>query len=211
MLVREVMTHRPVTTHPRTPTKEALRLLDEHQITSMAVVDGENRIVGVVSEADLLRESLPADARAHMILPEEEPHPDRPRTVGEVMNRHPLAVHGESDLAEAVDLMTSTAVKSLPVLDDRRRVVGMISRRDVVHLLARDDDQVERELDDLYREAGVDWLVRVENGVATVEGPQDAKSRSMAESLAATVPGVTGVQILEASGSSRRREGGPPR
>ena len=198
MLVREVMTRRPITTHPRTTTKEALRLLDEHEITSMAVVDGERRIVGVVSEADLLRESLPADARAHMILPDEELRQDRPRTVGEVMNRHPVAVHGEVDLAEAVDLMTSTAVKSLPVLDDRRRVVGMVSRRDVVHLLARDDDQVERELDNLYREAGLDWLVRVENGVATVEGPQDPKSRSMAESLAATVPGVTGVHILEA-------------
>src|SRR6476660_3041030 len=195
MLVREVMTRRPVTTHPRATTKEALRLLDEHEITSMAVVDSEHRILGVVSEADLLRESLPADARAHMILPDEDLRVDRPRTVAEVMNRHPLAVHGESDLAEAVDLMTSTAVKSLPVLDDRRRVVGMVSRRDVVHLLARDDDQVERELDNLYREAGLDWLVRVENGVATVEGPQDPKSRSMAESLAATVPGVTGVHI----------------
>jgi CBS domain-containing protein len=210
MLVREVMTRRPITTHPRTTTKEALRLLDEHEITAMAVVDGEHRIVGVVSEADLLRDSLPADARAHMIPPDEDLHENRPRTVGEVMNRHPLTVHGEVDLAEAVDLMTSTAVKSLPVLDDRRRVVGMVSRRDVVHLLARDDDQVERELDNLYREAGVDWLVRVENGVATVEGPQDPRSRSMAESLAATVPGVTGIQILESSGSSPR-EGGPPR
>ena len=199
MLVREVMTHHPVTTHPRTPTKTALQLLDEHSITSMAVVDGENRIVGVISEADLVRESVPADTRAHMIPPPDDLRPPRPRTVGEVMNRHPVAVHGESDLAEAVDLMTSTAVKSLPVLDDRHRVVGMISRHDIVHLLARDDGRVERDLDELYRQAGVDWLVRVENGLATVEGPQDPKSRAMAESLAATVPGVTGVEILGAS------------
>jgi len=209
MLVREVMTHRPVTTHPRTPTKTALQMLDEHSITSMAVVDAENRIVGVVSEADLVRESLPADPRAHMVPPPEDSRSHRPRTVGDVMNRHPLAVHGEADLAEAVDLMTSTAVKSLPVLDDRRRVVGMISRRDVVHLLARDDSRVARDLDELFRQAGVDWLVRVEDGLATVEGPRDDESRAMAESLAATVPGVTGVEILEPS--SPASEGGRSR
>ena len=209
MLVREVMTHRPVTTHPRTPTKTALQMLDEHSITSMAVVDAENRIVGVVSEADLVRESLPADPRAHMVPPPEDSRSHRPRTVGDVMNRHPLAVHGEADLAEAVDLMTSTAVKSLPVLDDRRRVAGMISRRDVVHLLARDDSRVARDLDELFRQAGVDWLVRVEDGLATVEGPRDDESRAMAESLAATVPGVTGVEILEPS--SPASEGGRSR
>jgi CBS domain-containing protein len=180
MLVREVMTPHPVTVHPGTETKTALRLLDEHAVTSMAVVEEDSRIVGVVGEADLVREALPPDPRAHMIPPAEDPRPARPHTVGEVMNRHPVAVHGDTDLSEAVELMTSTAVKSLPVVDGRRRVVGMVSRRDVVHLLARDDERIEQQVDELYREAGVDWLVRVDDGTVTVEGPDDRSSRAIA-------------------------------
>jgi CBS domain-containing protein len=203
MLVRELMTRQPVVTSPRTRTKVALRLLDQHLITSMAVVDAENRIVGVVSEADLVRASAPLpDARAHMIPSHGDPHLGGPQTVGDVMNRHPVVVHAETDVAEAVELMTSTAVKSLPVVDERRRVIGMLSRRDVVHLLARDDDRVEREVDELFREAGVDWLVRVQDGLVNVEGPQDAQARALAESLAASVPGVVGV-LFDADGRSQ--------
>jgi CBS domain-containing protein len=207
MLVREVMTPHPVTVHPGTETKTALRLLDEHAVTSMAVVDGDSRIVGVVGEADLVREALPHDPRAHMIPPAEDPRPARPHTVGEVMNRHPVAVHGDTDLSDAVELMTSTAVKSLPVVDGRRRVLGMVSRRDVVHLLARDDQRIEQQVDELYREAGVDWLVRVDDGTVTVEGPDDRSSRAIAISLASTVAGVTDVRIAPPSRTADSHEG----
>jgi CBS domain-containing protein len=207
MLVREVMTPRPLTVHPSTETKTALRLLDQHAVTSMPVVDANSRIVGVVSEADLVREALPHDPRAHMIPPAESVRPPRPRTVGEAMNRHPVAVHGDADLADAVDLMTSTAVKSLPVVDGRGCVVGMVSRRDVVHLLARDDDRIEGQVDDLYRAAGVDWLVRVDDGTVTVEGPEDRSSRAIATSLAKTVAGVTDVRIAPTSGAAGSQEG----
>ena len=207
MLVREVMTPYPVTVHPGTETKTALRLLDEHAVTSMAVVDEDSRIVGVVGEADLVREALPPDPRAHMIPPAREPRPARPHTVGEVMNRHPVAVHGDTDLSDAVELMTSTAVKSLPVVDARRRVVGMVSRRDVVHLLARDDERIERQVDELYREAGVDWLVRVDDGTVTVDGPDDRSSRAIAISLASTVAGVTDVRIAPPSSTADSHEG----
>ena len=207
MLVREVMTPRPITVHPGTDTKTALRLLDQHAVTSMAVVDGDRRIVGVVSEADLVREALPPDPRAHMIPPAEEPRPARAHTVGELMNRHAVAVHGDADLSDAVELMTSTAVKSLPVVDDRGRVVGMVSRRDVVHLLARDDERIEQQVDELYREAGVDWLVRVDDGTVTVEGPDDRSSRAIAASLAATVAGVTDVRIIPPARTAGSKEG----
>ena len=207
MLVREVMTPHPVTVHPGTETKTALRLLDEHAVTSMAVVEEDSRIVGVVGEADLVREALPPDPRAHMIPPAGDPRPARPHTVGEVMNPHPVAVHDDTDLSEAVELMTSTAVKSLPVVDGRRRVVGMVSRRDVVHLLARDDERIERQVDELYREAGLDWLVRVDDGTVTVAGPDDRSSRAIAISLASTVAGVTDVRIAPPSRSTDSREG----
>ena len=207
MLVREVMTPHPVTVRPGTETKTALRLLDEHAVTSMAVVEEDSRIVGVVGEADLVREALPHDPRAHMIPPAEDPRPARPHTVGEVMNRHPVAVHGDTDLSDAVELMTSTAVKSLPVVDARGRVLGMVSRRDVVHLLARDDERIDQQVAELYRDAGVDWLVRVDDGTVTVQGPDDRSSRAIAISLASTVAGVTDVRIAPPSRTADSQEG----
>ena len=103
-----------------------------------------------------------------------------PATVGEVMNLHPMTVNEDTDLAEAADLMTTTGVKSLPVLNHRRHVVGVVSRRDVIHLLARPDTEIEAELDDLYRRLDRDWLVEVRDGIATVTGPEGEGEHAMA-------------------------------
>jgi osmotically-inducible protein OsmY len=83
----------------------------------------------------------------------------------------------------------------------------MVSRRDVVHLLARDDERIEQQVDELYREAGVDWLVRVDDGTVTVEGPDDRSSRAIAISLASTVAGVTDVRIAPPSRTADSQEG----
>jgi CBS domain-containing protein len=190
------MTRWPVTVRPTSSTKEALRLLDDHAITSLPVVHADGRIVGVVSEADLVRDSLPHDPRARMI-PDEGGAPAHPTRVDEVMNHHPVTVEGDVDLAEAVDLMTSTSVKSIPVVDRGLHVIGVVSRRDIVHVLARADDRVQSELDELFRSLGVDWLVVVKEGAVTVDGPQGDKARALAEAAAATVPGVMSVTVVE--------------
>lgn len=194
MLVREVMTREPVTVTPDTPTKEALRLLDRHSITSMPVVDDNGSVVGVVSEADLVRDALPTDSRTHLLpVPDERQH--RAQRVDEVMSPHPVTVPADLDLAEATELILSTAVKSVPVVEGAR-LVGMVSRRDVVHALARSDTDIATQLDELYRTLGVDWLVEVQDGEVTVEGPVGAKARSLAETAAGTVPGVMSVTVV---------------
>ena len=71
----------------------------------------------------------------------------------------------------------------------------MLSRRDIVHLLARSDADVEREIDDLYRRLGVTWLVDVSDGLVTVTGPVDEKDRALAVSAASTVAGVVHVRV----------------
>ena len=196
MLVREAMSTGTITVRPETATKAALRLLDEHSITSMPVVRAGGRIVGVVSEADLVRGALPHDGRTHLRPTggDEPPHPST--VVADVMNHHPLTVEGNLDLADAVDLMTSTSVKSVPVVDGADRVVGMLSRRDVVHLLARRDELISQDLESLHASLGVDWLVDVQEGHVTVDGPVGDKERALAKTAAATVAGVTGVTVL---------------
>lgn len=198
MFVHEVMTGDPVTVRPGTHVKEALRLLDSHAITAMPVVDDDGRIVGVVSEADLLRDSIAHDSRSQLI-PMAEQSTSLPVTVDEVMSRHPMTVSRNTDLAEAVELMTSTAVKSLPVVDDRHRPVGMVSRRDVVHRLSRSDESIESELDELFRALGVAWSATVDEGRVSVEGPVGGQARALAETAAGTVQGVRSVHVVEAA------------
>jgi CBS domain-containing protein len=188
VLVREVMTHEPVTVRTFTTVKQALRVLAEHRVTVLPVLSG-GRVVGVVSEADLVRDLLSPDPRAHEIPPHESP--DRPRVVEEVMSTHVLATSPEADLAEAVDLLTSTSAKCLPVLDPHDRLLGVLSRSDVVRLLARDDERIEAEVDELLRSSGlVGWLVEVHDGEVTLEGPENTPDAQVARLLAGTVPGA---------------------
>lgn len=205
------MTRDPVTVRPFTTVKQALRVLAEHRVTVLPVMSGD-RVVGVVSEADLVRDLLAPDPRAHEILPTRRP--DRPRVVEEVMSTHVLTAHPETDLAEAVDLLTSSSAKCLPVVDRHDRLRGVLSRSDVVRLLARDDERIEAEVDELLRSSGLPgWLVEVHDGEVVLAGPDDGGD--VARLLAGTVPGVLEV-VTEPAGAARqgatppRPPSGPP-
>lgn len=194
MLVADVMTHDVVTVGLGSTVKEALGLLARYGVTALPVVEPGGRLVGVVSEADLIRESVPADPRAHLRPVGSEPAP--PRHVDEVYTPHPITVRPHDDLAAAVELMTSTSVKSLPVIDELGEVVGVVARSDVVRMLARADAAIEAELDETYRSLGRrDWLVSVHDGVVEVTGPEGPAEHSLAEVVARTVPGVVEVRI----------------
>ena len=94
-------------------------------------------------------------------------------------------------------MLTSTMVKSLPVVD-HGLVVGVVSRKDVVHLLARRDESIRAELDELVRSEGADWQVDVTDGVVLVSGPADEHQSGVAEALAGSVRGVVGVRVSRA-------------
>jgi CBS domain-containing protein len=193
MLVREVMSSPVVTVGPRTPVKQAVRLLDEYQITAMPVVDEEGRLVGVVSEADVLRDALPPDRRAHDRLVELAAPPVH-LVVTDVMTHLPMSVGPDDDLVDAVELMVDTQVKSLPVVSSGR-VVGMVSRRDVIAVLARQDGLIEAEVDEALREAGVECVVEVDDGLVILRDGDDPERMHVAQVIASRIPGVVGVSI----------------
>lgn len=195
MFVQDVMTPDPVTVRTDSSVKEALTLLARYDVTSLPVVDADGRIRGVVSEADLIRESVARDTRVQEMI-RKDPEVTRPRTVQEVFTPHAVTVRVRDDLAEAVDVMTSTMVKSLPVVDNDDRVVGIVSRSDVVRLLARADDVIQAELDEMLRSLGhSDWLVEVHDGVVDVTGPEESAETALARVAATTVPGVIEVRV----------------
>ncbi|HET8604525.1 MAG TPA: CBS domain-containing protein, partial [Marmoricola sp.] len=111
MLVREVMTAQPVTVRTDTAVKDALALLDRHSITMLPVLSPAGMIVGVVTEADLIRDVVKPDVRTHMIPPQRSQTLLPPHAVVEVMNHQTVTVTADTDLAEAANLMTGTAVK----------------------------------------------------------------------------------------------------
>jgi CBS domain-containing protein len=193
MLVREVMTSPAVTVGPGTSLKQAIRMLDEHEITAMPVIDDAGHLVGVVSEADVLRDSVQADRRVHERLVEISA-PTVRLAVTDVMTHLPVAVAPDDDLSQAVELLVDTQVKSLPVVVSGR-VVGMVSRRDVIGVLARQDALIEAEIDEELRQAGVECTVEVNDGVVHLEDADGTDALRIAQVIASGVPGVVGVSV----------------
>jgi CBS domain-containing protein len=196
MLVREVMSNQAITVPLGTTVKSALAVLASAGITSVPVVTASGKLRGIVSEADLIRDAVSADSRLHEI-PHENVLIDRHQYVDDVMTTHVLAVGPDSDLAEAVELMTSSSVKSLPVVNANGRVLGVVSRSDVVHMLARADHDLERDVDAALASVGLrDWMVEVSDGNVELVAPERAvDDRGLARVVAGTVPGVVQVHI----------------
>ncbi|GAA0319629.1 CBS domain-containing protein [Actinoallomurus spadix] len=194
MLVHEVMTA-PVVAVPRDWTvRQAIRLLYEMNITAAPVVDEEGRMVGIVSEMDLLRGQFEADPRAYLRLaaPPEAPPP---AGVEEVMTPNVRTARETDDVLGLVEVMITTGVKSVPVVRDTT-VVGIVSRRDLMGMLAHGDerirDDVRAALRDLSAETA-ETRVTVHEGVVELRGDGDERTARIADVIAQTVPGVVRV------------------
>lgn len=129
MHVAELMTTSPVTTRGDVAVTEALRVLVEHGITALPVVDDVGRLQGLLSEADVLRGRVPHAGRTAGAS-------GAPALVADAMEPLRASVGPETDLATAVDLLTSVSVPLLPVVDPDGLLVGVVSRSDVVRTLS---------------------------------------------------------------------------
>jgi CBS domain-containing protein len=191
MLVREIMSTDVVSVRPDSTLKEATRLLDTHRVTALPVVDRAGRLVGVLSEADVLRDVIARDRRATEIPIALTGDPARLR-VTDVMTHLPLSVAPDDDVAVAVEFLVDTQVKSLPVVE-HDHVVGVVSRCDVIAVLARQDALIEAEVDDLLRAAGVECVASVNDGVVRLESLARPEDLRIARVIAGSVPGVIAV------------------
>jgi len=198
MLVQDVMTREPVTVNRGTTIKHAAEILVEHQISSLPVLDERGCVCGVLSEADLIRDAFVPDARGHMLPAQYGEHGEHPTqtSVEDVMTPHAITAHETSDIADVADLMTSTGVKSIPVIDDDRHLVGVVSRSDLVKVRARADELIAEEVDARLVSMGLGgWRVSVTDGDVEIEGPASTSDRSMAQVIVSTIPGVVKVEV----------------
>jgi len=140
----DIMTRRAITATPEMPIAEAAKLMAQHRISGLPVVDATSVVVGIVSEGDLLRRAELGTERQHRRWVELLLGPGRlareyvdahARKVGEVMTDDVACIAPETPLADVVRIIEKRHVKRLPVIDQSRRLVGIVSRADLVHAL----------------------------------------------------------------------------
>ncbi len=182
MRVADIMSDRPVTVRGTATLGTVARVLARHGVTALPVVDEHDRVVGIVSEADLIARGF-TEAECHLTDP-----------VADVMGHRTVVVHPETDLAEAGRVFTTTPYKSIPVVDAADQVVGIVSRSDLVHALGRADDELEQDVTDLLARSGVRGChVRVRNGVVSLTAPAAGDDLSVVLELVSATPGVSAV------------------
>ncbi len=185
------MTTDVIAVSPDTPIKDAARLMFRHRVSGLPVCDEASCIVGIITEADFLRIEV---AR------EEADDPQPIETVSQVMNRGVVTVGPDAPLAEAAKVMVFQDVKRLPVVDDEERMLGIISRLDVVAAFTRPDEVIEDEIrEDLVRRVLFvdpdDIEVTVTDGVVRFAGEIGTRNESrLIEELARRLDGVIRVE-----------------
>ena len=197
MRTKDVMTSPVVTVSPDTPLKDVARILVERGINAVPVVDAADRLCGIVSEADLLTLET-ADSRG-----------SPPHTASEVMSQSVYTLAQDTDATVAARMMLRHRLKSVPVVAGDR-VVGMVTRRDLLRLITRSDQDIRADLERRIVEevqALQRVAIEVEDGVVTVEAPGDP-CRQLVEGLARSIPGVVEVRSQLISGDAPA--GGPP-
>lgn len=113
VLVKEIMTPNVITVHPETSVDEVARLLFNHRITGMPVVDSSNAVLGIVSEFDVISK--------------------KGQVAADIMSRDLVTVDAEAAAEEVANILTSRHVRRVPVMSEGR-LVGIVSRADLVRL-----------------------------------------------------------------------------
>jgi CBS domain-containing protein len=200
MRVRDIMTRSVVTTRPAISVKDAAVVLAGHGVTLLPVLDDTDRVVGVLTEADVVRRRIPLDPRQGA-WQGNDGGPPPPITVGEVMSSPPLTTNPATDAAELARLMIDRGIRSVPVVEDNR-LVGIITRRDLVRTIARDDALIAADVRKRLECYGAPdrWTVHVEQGSVTITDQYaDPADHHVALVLAQAVPGVVHAEVEHAS------------
>jgi CBS domain-containing protein len=200
--VGDVMTRAAVAVGRKALFKDIVERMEQWQVSALPVLEGDGRVIGVVSEADLLpkeefRDSdpdrftqlrrLPDLAKAGAVCAEE------------LMSTPTVTVRAEATLAEAARIMARRHVKRLPVVSSEGVLEGVVSRGDLLKVFLRPDndlaDEIRRDIVDVLFPAPVEPVhIMVADGVATLTGRVADPARiPLAVRLVRGVEGVVGV------------------
>lgn len=146
--VADVMSRDPIVVRPETPLNEAIKILAEKRISGIPVVDDVGKLLGIISETDLMWQETGVTPPAYIMFLDSviylqnpatydrELHKVLGQTVGEVMSKHPITISPDKTVKEAAKLMHDRSVHRLPVVDGASQVIGILTRGDIVRAMA---------------------------------------------------------------------------
>ncbi|MCH8991512.1 MAG: CBS domain-containing protein [Acidobacteria bacterium] len=190
MNVVDLMTTEVIAVSRDTGLRDAARLMFRNRVSGLPITQQDGTLIGIITEADFLR----------LEVERQEGGRDQVVTVGEVMSIGVVTIRPEMEIYEAAKIMAVQEVKRLPVVDDDNRLLGVISRADIVSIFTRPDDVIEDEIrEDLLRRVLFidpdDLGVSVTNGVVALSGEVGTRAEaSMLEELTNRLDGVFGVE-----------------
>jgi CBS-domain-containing membrane protein len=176
--VKDVMSTHVIAVRQSAPYKELAATLREQRVSAFPVIDDDNKVIGVVSEADLLtKEALDVSLRGGLsgLARQRDRSKANAVTAAGLMTTPPVTIGPDEPVTDAARLMYSRRVKRLPVVSDDGRLIGIVSRSDVLSVFDRPDAEIRREItQDLILGTFLcdpaRFTVTVKDGIVTVEG-----------------------------------------
>jgi CBS domain-containing protein len=195
--VRDVMTTSVVTVDRITPYKEIAGLLAEHRVSGLPVLTMGRHVAGVVSEGDLLAARVRNTARPrHWFTGRKQEH--QALVASQLMTSPAITIHPDAALATAAGLMSTRHLRRLPVVDPEGKLLGIISRRDLLSVFLRPDAEIAHQVRELLTEVlpggptGIEVTVR--GGVVTLTGaPELAADNDLVQVAVRLIRDVDGV------------------
>lgn len=193
--VSDLMTRVVTAVSPEMPLKEAAARLRAGGFSALPVVDRRGRLVGIVSEADLLGEAERPARR-------ERPSPAH-ALVSRLMTLPVATADADASVAEAARSMLRYGVQRLPVVDRAGRPIGIVSRGDLLKVFLRPDEEIGRDVERCLRaEGAANAVAGVRDGVVVLAGPPENRVRQAVEA-------VEGVVAVRSAAAAQRGQGDP--
>jgi CBS domain-containing protein len=216
--VQDVMTTSVVTIDRVTPYKEITRVMAEHRISGVPVLTMGRHVAGVVSEADLLavedrhaRQARGAGPGRPHLFGRRPPHGDL--TAEELMTAPAVTIHPDAPIPSAARLMITHRIRRLPVVDPDGKLIGIVTRRDLLSVFLRPDDEIAADasqlVDDVLHADPATVRAVVRNGrvilTGTTSGAEEEELIPVAIRLIWDVDGVVDVtnRVNQATGADR--------
>ena len=202
-IVEDVMSTAVVAVPAEAPYRTLVDTLVKHRVSALPVVDDFQRVLGVVSEADLLRKiEFAGDERPRLFEGPQrrgERNKATARVAAELMSSPAVSALTGTTIAAAARLMDREGVKRLPVVDDLGRLVGIVTRGDLLKVHLRPDDEILADVRDgirrtLLPDESEKVEISVDTGVVTLSGKVDRWSTiDIVGRLVRQIPGVADV------------------
>ncbi|KOV49925.1 CBS domain-containing protein [Streptomyces sp. AS58] len=211
-IVSDVMTHTVVAVGQDAQFKDIVKIMRERKVSALPVLDSEGRVIGVVSEADLLPKEEFRDSDPDRFT-QQRRLSDLAKASGvtaqELMSAPAVTLHPDATLAQAARIMAQRDIKRLPVINDEGLLKGIVSRADLLKIFMRSDEELAEEVRHevvgrLFPAPVEPIRVDVDDGVVSLTGRiRDNSLVPVAARLIRAVEGVVDVEFELTSGSAR--------